>query len=62
MTFELALIVYPFSVPQYAAFCVQGIAVYLVKLLDRIAIELLIRATAFPKKLSIYQKEQDSAC
>ena len=42
----------------------QGIVVYLVKLLDRINIELLILATAFLKKLSIYQenKDQMAAC
>lgn len=42
----------------------QGIVVYLVKMLDRTNIELLILATAFLKKLSIYQenKDQMAAC
>lgn len=42
----------------------QGIVVYLVKMLDRSNIELLILCTAFLKKLSIYQenKDQMAAC
>lgn len=44
--------------------CMQGIVVYLVKMLDRTNMELLILATAFLKKLSIYQenKDQMAAC
>ncbi|KAL3149688.1 Adenylyl-sulfate kinase (APS kinase) [Trebouxia sp. C0009 RCD-2024] len=42
----------------------KGIVVYLVKMLDRTNVELLILATAFLKKLSIYQenKDQMAAC
>ena len=42
----------------------QGIVVYLVKMLDRTNIELLILSTVFLKKLSIYQenKDQMAAC
>ena len=45
-------------------FCMQGIVVYLVKMLDRSNIELLILCTVFLKKLSIYQenKDQMAAC
>ena len=50
--------------PKHAVLSVQSIVIYLVKLLDRINIELLILATAFLKKLSIYQenKDQMAAC
>ena len=49
---------------MFSSLCVQGIVVYLVKMLDRSNIELLILCTAFLKKLSIFQenKDQMAAC
>ncbi len=38
--------------------CVQNIVVYLVKMLERSNVELLILATTFLKKLSIYKENK----